>query len=50
MAAEDGSTAMSQAFDDELQATMVVVAAAAFASTRSTRSWTTCLIRRAPSS
>ena len=31
VAAEDGSTAMSQAFDDELQATMVVVAAAAFA-------------------
>jgi hypothetical protein len=33
-AAEDGSSEMGLAFDDELQATMVVVAASAFASTR----------------
>jgi hypothetical protein len=31
VAAPDGSTEMAEAFDDELQATMVVVAAAAFA-------------------
>jgi hypothetical protein len=31
VAAEDGSQEMAEAFDDELQATMVVVAAAAFA-------------------